>query len=284
MSTTPTAPSRIERLPATDECRASREKVTELSTDMYDWSLSFSPDGTTAVWSVSEGFFPRTRKAKIVTARQENGVWSAPEDAPFSGPDYADMDPAFSPDGTMLVFASNRPVDGMARRDMDLWYVRRDGDGWGEPVHLGAQVNSPRDELYPSVAADGTIYFGSERTGEWNIYRTRRQPDGTYGPAEPLGATINSGSVWQFNPDISPDGQTLVFTMLNHADGLGAGDIYLARRNGDDFGPPVNLGECINTPRDDYHPRVVWSGDDPVIYFGHEDRDFYRAVLPRPRE
>mgnify|MGYP002621255065 FL=1 len=282
-SPTPTAtgPVRLEQLPATDACRASREKVAELSTEKYDWSLSFSPDGKTAFWAVSEGWFPTTRKARIVTARLENGTWSAPEDIPFSAaPDYTDMDPAVSPDGTMLVFTSTRPVDGEQRRDLDVWYVERDGDGWGEPVNLGEQVNSPRDELFPSVAADGTIYFASDRTGEWDIYRTRPQGDGTYGPAEHLGEPINSDLVWQFNPDISPDGQTLVFTMLSHPDGLGAGDMYLARRDGDGFDQPINLGECVNTNQDEYHPRVVWSGDQPVIYFVYRG-DFYRANLPQ---
>jgi hypothetical protein len=276
---TDTGPTRLAQLPATDACLASREKVTDLSTDAFDWSLSFAPDGKTAAWSVSDGWFPTTRKARIVTAQLENGTWSAPQDAPFSSGEYTDMDPAFSPDGQTLVFASIRPVDGEPRRDLDVWYVERDGDGWSEPVNLGDQVNSPKDELFPSVAADGTIYFASDRTGEWDIYRTRPQGDGTYGPAERLDAPINSDLVWQFNPDISPDGQTLVFTMLSHPDGLGAGDIYLTRRDGDGFAAPINLGECINTNQDEYHPRVVWSGDQPVIYFVYRG-DFYRANLP----
>jgi len=271
---------RLDRLPVTDACLASREKVPELSTDDYDWSLSFSPDGKTAFWAVSEGWFPDTRKAKIVTARLENGAWSAPEDVPFAAaPEYTDMDPAVSPDGKTLVFISTRPVDGEPRRDQDVWYVKRDGDGWGEPVNLGEHVNSPEDELYPSIAADGTIYFASDRTGQWDIYRTRPQGDGMYGPAERLDAPLNSDEVWEFNPDISPDGETLVFTMLRHPDGLGIGDMYLARRNGDGFDLPINMGECINTPKDEYHPRVVWSGDQPVIYFVHE-KDFHRANLP----
>jgi hypothetical protein len=268
----------ISHLPATDACRASRTKATEFSTDAYDWRLTLSPDRQTAFWAVSDQFFPSSRKAKIVTARYEGGAWSAPQDAPFSGPEFSDMDPAFAPDGQTLFFSSIRPVDGTPRRDLDLWLVERAGDGWGEPVHLGA-LSSPSDELYPSVAADGTLYFGSDRAGQWDIYRSRRQADGTYGEPERLAAPINSDSVWEFNPDISPDGQTLVFTMLSHPDGLGAGDLYLAHRDGDGFGWPVNLGECINSAADNYHPTVIWD-DQPVIYFVH-DGDFYRADLPQ---
>src|SRR5690606_6174455 len=140
------------------------------STSVFDWRLTFSPDRQTAFWAVSDRFFPSSRQAKIVTARYEGGAWSAPEDAPFSGPTYTDMAPALSPDGQTLFFSSIRPVDGAERQDLDLWSVAREGDGWGDPVHLGA-VNSPRDELYPSVTADGTLYFGSDRDGQWDIYR-----------------------------------------------------------------------------------------------------------------
>jgi Tol biopolymer transport system component len=262
-----------------DACRDSQERVAELSTDAYDWRLTFSPDGTTAFWAVSDQWFPTSRKATIVTARLEGGVWSTPEAAPFANPEYTDMDPAFAPDGQMLVFASIRPVGDEPRRDLDLWYVTRTGAGWSEPVHLGDQVNSPRDELYPSVAADGTIYFGSDRDGQWDIYRTRPQADGTYGPAERLDAPINSDDVWEFNPEISPDGQTLVFTMLSHPDGLGAGDLYLARLTGDGFDTPINLGECVNSSSDEYHPTVVWDGE-PVIYFVRNG-DFHRVDLPQ---
>ncbi|MBX6750016.1 MAG: PD40 domain-containing protein [Micromonosporaceae bacterium] len=264
---------------ATSTCPSTRVKDTDFSTSKFDWRLTFSEDRRTAFWAVSDEFFPFSRKAKIVTANYENGAWSPPQDAPFSGPTYSDIDPVIAPDGKTLFFSSIRPVGGEERRDLDLWYVKREGDGWGDPVHLGDQVNSPRDELYASVAEDGTLYFGSDREGQWDIYRSRPNADGTYGPAERLPAPVNSDDVWEFNPDISPDGQTLVFTILNGPDGLGEGDIYLARRQGDGFDTPVNLGRCVNSSRDEYHPTVVWA-EQPVLYYVRQG-DFYRVDLPR---
>src|SRR5690348_8067958 len=66
--------------------------------------LSLTPDGNTAVYDLSSG-----KDVFIVTARRTNGAWSAPSIAPFSGV-WKDHDPALSPDGTFLVFASNRPT------------------------------------------------------------------------------------------------------------------------------------------------------------------------------
>ena len=39
--------------------------------------------------------------------------------------------------------------------------IERTGCGWGTPVRLGDEVNSPDDELYPSVGPHGTLYFAS---------------------------------------------------------------------------------------------------------------------------
>lgn len=275
-----TTPSAADTEPSAGACVSTPVRDTDFSTDRFDWRLTLSADRQTAFWAVSDGFFPSTRKASIVTARYEGGAWSPPEDATFSGPDYSDIDPVLAPDGQTLFFSSIRPVGAeQGRDDLDLWYVRRDGDGWAAPVHLGGQVNSPRDELYPSVAEDGTLYFGSDRAGQWDIYRSRPGADGTYGPAELLPAPVNTDSVWEFNPDISPDGQTLVFTALSSPDGLGAGDIYLARRMGDGFDTPVNLGECVNSGADEYHPTVIWD-DQPVLYYVR-DGDFHRVDLPQ---
>jgi hypothetical protein len=72
-----------------------------------------------------------------------------------------------------------------------------------------------------------------------------------------LGAPINSDGL-EFNPWISPGGQVLLLTGLNRPGGYGAGDLYASVDLGVGFGPPVNLGPCINTAADEYHaaPRL----------------------------
>ena len=48
---------------------------------------------------------------------------------------------------------------------MDIWVVDKNAGGWSAPRNLGAPVNTDRNESSPSVAADGTLYFGSDRDG-----------------------------------------------------------------------------------------------------------------------
>lgn len=257
-----------------------------ISTDAYEWRLALTPDGRTAYFPRSEGFFPVTRQATILVTRWVDGRWTEPEVAPFSGR-YPDLDPFISPDGQWLHFSSIRPVNGEERTDSDLWRVRRKpGGGWGEPEHLGA-VNSPADELYSTVASDGTLYFASDRAdglGGWDIYRARPKPGGGYGPAENLGAPVNTAG-WEFNPTVTPDGRLLLFTGLDRAGGAGYGDIWASERVRGGWSEPAGVGPLVNTAADEYHPSLSPSRDR---LFYVSNGDIYQVAtdalrLPRKR-
>ncbi|NUT31837.1 MAG: hypothetical protein HOV79_02070 [Hamadaea sp.] len=221
-----------------------------ISTEVEEYRIVFDAGGNTAYFGRSQEFFPAARQATIMVTHKTDGVWCPPVPAPFSGV-HSDLDPFVTPDGGKLFFSSIRPVGGVPRTDVDLWVVDRVRDGWGEPRHLGA-VNSEADELYPSVAADGTLYFASDRTGGFDIYRSRPLPDGTYGPAENLGAPINTGA-WEFNPVVLPAGDVLLFTGLNRDGGAGLGDIWASFRGRTGWSTPKPLGGAINTAADEYH-------------------------------
>jgi len=64
-----------------------------------------------------------------------------------------------SPDGKRLYFSSNRKG---TLGGNDIWYSEWDGQKWGMPVNLGPTINTPGQEYYPFVHADGrTLYFSS---------------------------------------------------------------------------------------------------------------------------
>jgi hypothetical protein len=255
-----------------------------ISSEREEWRITFTPDGRTAYWAVSDEFFPISRQATIMTSHFRHGAWSAPEVAPFSGV-HSDIDPHLSPDGRTLYWSSIRPVDGVTRTDIDLWMVVRTRSGaWSEPVHLGPTVNSPADELYPSVDADGTLYFASDRSGGaggWDIYRARRRA-GRHGAAENLGAGVNTAT-WDFNPEISADGTLLLFTALDRPDGHGLGDLYGSRLRRGVAQPAVNLGPCVNSELDEYHPTLTRDRRS-LLFVRHSytpwiPGDFYRVRL-----
>lgn len=242
-----------------------------ISTDDEEYRISFSPDGTTALFARGDGFFPQTRRATIYETRLEDGAWSEPTVAPFSG-EHPDIDPWFSPDGASVFFSSIRPVDGTPREDAELFRVDRDGSGWSSPVHL-ASLGSEGDELGASVAADGTIVFASDREAsstDWDLYVGTTAGDGAYGEPEAL-ADLNTAD-WEFNPAIDADGAIIVFTSIGRDGGSGLGDLFLAERGGEGW---TEVGPLrTNTASDEYH--ASWSPDGDLVFVRRAgDGDLY---------
>ena len=229
-----------------------------ISTRDYESSITFTPDGKTAYFVKSS---PDLSFRVIVVSRFAQGKWSTPEVASFSG-QYTDTDPCLSPDGKKLFFASRRPVTGtIPKTDHDLWVVELMNNGWGEPRHLNAPVNSDNQETSPSAAADGTLYFSSNREGgkgAADLYRTK-PGDRDYSAPENLGDTINSPA-----PEIqvfaSADEQILIFAAAGRNDGIGSVDLYLSRRTDGAWSKPVNLGNKINSIGVDSAPRISPDG------------------------
>ena len=250
----------------------------------WEWRLSLSPDRSLALWTTGDFFAGGDLVA--LTSNYRNGQWSEPVIAPFSG-EYKDLDAAFSPDGKTVYFSSNRPLHAgdPVRADFDLWQVSYSATrGWGTPMHLGAGPNTSAEEFYPSIDSDGNLYFGSNRDGEqWDVWRSRRLPDGSFGPAVKLGSSVNTPDYWEFNPEISPNGKTLLFVSISRPDGYGWGDIYVSHAPQGAFKPARNLGPCVNSFADDYHPTMLWD-ENQLIYIRNvlEDPNWYPDFFTIP--
>lgn len=232
-------------------------------TDTEESMLTVAPGGSEVFWGVSRKWFPMSRVSEVWTALQMSGRWRAAR-APFST-GFSDADPFVTYSGKQIFFASVRPV-GSPRKDFDLYVIERTAGGYGRARNLGMEINSSEDELYPSVSGDGTIYFGSDRSGAWKIYRSKQLDNGSYSKAEALPSPVNQDGVWSFNPFVTEDGQTLIFTSLNRAGGVGKGDIWVAKRGGTrDFDEARNLGPTVNTAEEEFHPTL--SPDQGALFF-----------------
>jgi Tol biopolymer transport system component len=69
-----------------------------------DDTLAFTPDGNTVFFDRSNG-----PHKTIMVSHKVNGHWSKPQIAGFSG-HWFDQDPVVSPDGSYLLFNSDRPA------------------------------------------------------------------------------------------------------------------------------------------------------------------------------
>ncbi|MBK8808332.1 MAG: PD40 domain-containing protein [Bacteroidales bacterium] len=133
-----------------------------ISTQFNELNSSFSPDGNTFLYTIANNSYTNTFYT-IFISKRVNGKWSKPQIAPFSG-QYSDADPFFSPDGKRIYFISYRPIDKdtKGKNDFDIWFLSYNKGLFGQPQHLGENVNSDKDELYPSVSNNGNLYFSTE--------------------------------------------------------------------------------------------------------------------------
>jgi Tol biopolymer transport system component len=212
-----------------------------------DDTLAFTPDGNTVFFDRSDG-----KHKTIMVSHKVDGRWSQPRVARFSGHWY-DQDPALSPDGSYLVFSSDRPVvpggkrlirdvDGKAYHGGNLWKVEWRGSRWGAPMWLGPTVNQSPFLVSPSIAADGTLYFiqrGDDRA--MHIYRSPYR-GARYLP--PTRVSLGDPSVSTHDPAIAPDGSFIVFGYGKTAAGLGR--LCIAFHEGDHWSQPIDLGDAVN--------------------------------------
>ena len=190
-----------------------------------------------------------------------------------------------SHDGRIVIFtACGRNTEPTG---CDLYMSVRSGDRWGKPRNLGAPVNSPYWESFPSLSIDGyTLYFASNRKGGYggtDIWYSTLE-EGRWSEPVNLGPTVNTRGD-ETAPYIHFDDKTLYFAS-NGRMGMGGSDLYMAKRTESGEWRVENLGYPINTPDDENNLIVapdgrtaLFSSDRPD---GYGSQDLYSFVMPAP--
>lgn len=217
-----------------------------ISNSLHEFAPSLAPDGKTFYFTVTDSGFSRM---VLMQSILRDGQWQHPTVLPFSGV-WNDGDGTLSPDGKRFVFISNRPATGTtARADLDLWEVLRQDDGsWGEPRRLPDTINTAVNETYPSLAADGTLYFGRAEAGS-PIFRSRLV-NGVYQPPERMPF---SG----FSFAIAPDQR---FGILGVPDANRGSDLHLVRQTDGKWSAPERLDGPVNTPAAEFAGALANGG------------------------
>lgn len=122
--------------------------------------------------------------------------YSDPELIPMGVPDsivVTSGHPSLSADESKLYFASDMPG---GKGGKDIWVLNWDKDKkrWSAPQNVGDGVNTPGDEMFPFIHADGSLYFSSNGhigMGGLDIFKSTLQGD-KYGNITNLRYPINS--------------------------------------------------------------------------------------------
>ncbi len=162
---------------------------------------------------------------KIYSAQLVNNVWQNMQELPLNDEDFSNCHPSLSEDGSQLIFASNRP-GGFG--GMDLYRSRNINGVWQHPENLGPTVNSANNELFPFLAANGTLYFSSNNTnsfGGLDIFKAEKADNSDeFLRAQNLGVDFNS-TADDFGFCETPDGKEGYFSS-DRTGGKGGDDIY----------------------------------------------------------
>ncbi|MEO9484565.1 MAG: hypothetical protein ABJG47_14000 [Ekhidna sp.] len=231
--------------------------------DTWDEYLSFSPDGTLIAFN-RRGANLTYKGYRIYLTKKVNGKWTNPIAAPFSTSEFQDRAPSFSPDGNIMYFSSNRPINSDSStptRRMDLWYSEKKNDGgWSEPVWMGETINLPGEtEGHPTVTKNGNLYFVRFGSRETDIYFSEK---GDQAPVM-LGSEINNEGP-DSHPYIDPEERFLIYTPTGREDGYGGGDIYVSFKQQGAWTVSKNIGQPVNTEWYEYSAKV---GPDGNLYF-----------------
>lgn len=133
--------------------------ATGLNTDYDEGACCFTPDGKEMYLTqcVTDPASPRF--AQIVTSSRSDAAWGKVQKLEITQDTLSTYaHPAISPDGEWLYFVSNMP-GGMG--GYDIWRVRITPSGLGGVENLGAPINTPGDEMFPTFRPNGDLYFSS---------------------------------------------------------------------------------------------------------------------------
>ncbi len=133
----------------------------------YKAPVALTANGTVAYFTKAVlikpeyGIFSKKESVqKIFKAEKINGQWKNIEEVALCPKHYSATHPTISEDGKRLFFASNMPGT-YGKYDIYVSTMHEDGT-FGVAKNLGGKVNSKKNDLYPSLAADNTLFFASD--------------------------------------------------------------------------------------------------------------------------
>lgn len=232
-----------------------------ISTVSHEFSSCFSPDGREFYFT---RIHPELNHRVIMYSKLDNGTWTEPAIASFSGQDA--FEPFLTPDNKRLYFQSGRVVGGALQ--MFTLYVERNRTGWGEVIDPGEPFN-PMKTMHISATANGTLYTtdisggmtarttaGSSGLGS-ECLGIIKQVNGKYEKLEKIGSPLNKYPHSQ-HPWIAPHENYIIYTVTESGQ-QGKSSLYFSQKdnNGNWTEPKkipleINAGQPFVTPDEKY--------------------------------
>lgn len=167
-------------------------EINTLDDDEGVCSLSF--DGKMMYYTKARQVLDAEVGTEIFSSNRAGGTWSEPQKIKiFKDSIISVAHPAISPDGQTLYFVSN---DSSGFGGKDIWKATLENGEAKFIENLGPQINTPGDEMFPTIREDGTLYFSSNGHpgfGGLDIFKAVHVNDSLW-TVENMGLPVNSSA------------------------------------------------------------------------------------------
>ncbi len=158
------------------EINSKKNDFSIVNTGYTDLVGAFTNDGNTFYYTSTYVDNNGNGKNYIYVMEKKGGKWGEPEllNRLINHPSFEARHPALTPGGDTLFFSSNRP---RGYGGYDIWMSVSNGrGGWGTPINLGQEINTPENEATPFYDPKNKILFFSSNGhigfGGMDIYHT----------------------------------------------------------------------------------------------------------------
>jgi len=159
-----------------DEWGTPQHLGAPINTELGEFGPSVAINGD--LYFIGNGYENTLGAGDIYVSRWQNGEYSTPENLgpAINSPDY-EFDPVISPDGSYLLFGSNRVLRFRPTPKLFVSFKKNDGS-WSIAVDLGAQMNqyrawkgtiSPEGEFGFFLQNDDFSWFSTDLIDEMRV-------------------------------------------------------------------------------------------------------------------
>lgn len=268
-----------------------RQRLTDnVNSAAEEFDPVVSPDGRTLYFT--RDYNPEIHgleKDDIWYSVYESDQWSPATKMPMPLNNNGDCGViSVSVDNQTLLLRGDYDNDPKTNKE-ELYISHHGKDGWSVPekVEIKEFRNLDNDESF-CLSNDRNILISSIENnaalGEKDLFVSFIQPDKTWSAPLSLGKVVNTTSN-DFSPFLAADNTTLYYSSYG-LPSYGKADIYVTRRLDDtwqNWSPPLNLGNVINTELNDEGFAIAASGTE--AYLSSEKNtagkaDLFKVSLP----
>ncbi len=231
-----------------------------------DFCPSFTGDGSIMVFSSRE---KGEGDHNVFMCAREGSSWSRPMPIREINTGHNEETPFIASDGTVLLFASDRPetrmpsvtADNVERITFDIYYSKKTENGWTDPLPVPGDVNTTQNERAPALSRDKKVLYYTRwpyRNLQKALLMSAVMEGDIFTASEEFPAPLNTGN-YEMGVRPDPDGHGFYFSSMRPG-GYGGWDIYFVPYKNGMFGAARNLGPEINSRENDLFFAKTQSG------------------------